>query len=262
MNPAYNPIHFKIYQVEHTSTMGVVRTRRVAGRRKSVKAQRPWSRTVRSYFTKPRLDRTLASIRPRMGVFGFSQSYRTRLRYVETIGLISSAGSVARNVFSPQNCFDPNVTGTGHQPMYFDQLTAIYARYKVHGATIRVTFSATSEVAGTAIGAVGIIAGSAQTISSDVNTNMEDNHGVSTILNGRNGNSGQKILYLTYQPKRDLGISVDDDSLVTPINTGAGTYYWNVWWSDLSAPASSNCTATVEISYDVEFVDNINIAGS
>lgn len=241
--------------------MTVQRARRVTTRRRSVKAQRPWSRTVRTYGT-ARPIRTYASIRPSQGVYGLGQSFRTKVKYVQNLVLQSTSGSVGRNVFSPQNCFDPDVTGSGHQPMYFDQLAVIWARYKVHGAKIRVSFNAVTETAATSCFACGILAGSASTISSDAQTNMEDNHGVSTIVNGRNGSSGQKVLTLDYSPKRDTGISVNDDTMTTPTNTGASTYFWNVWCADQQSSGTTSMIASVEIIFDIEFVDNLNIASS
>jgi len=241
--------------------MTVQRARRTTGRRQSVKARRPWSKTVRTYQV-GRPVRTLATIRPVMGVYGLGQSFRTKIRYIDNVAFQSVAGAITRNVFSPQNCFDPNVTGPGHQPMYFDQLAAVFNKYKVHGATIKVSFNVLTETAGTSVFAVGLIGGAGQTISSDPNTNMEDNHGVSTILNGRNGSSGQKTLKLTYAPMRDLGISVNDDTLTTDVSTGAGTYFWNVWGADLNAVGSTNFVGSVEIIYDIEFTDNKNISGS
>lgn len=241
--------------------MGVVRTRRVTGRRKSVKAQRPWSRTVRNYKV-GRPVRTLATVRPVMGVYGLGQSFRTKLKYVDNVGLSSVGGAVSKNVFSPQNCYDPNVTGTGHQPMYFDQLAAVFNKYKVHSAKITVSFNAVTETAATSCFACGIIGGSGQSILADPNGNMEDNHGVSTIVNGRNGNSGQKTLFLTYAPMRDLGITVNDDTLTSDVTTGAGTYFWNVWCADLQSTGTTNMVASVIIEFDVEFTDNKNISQS
>jgi len=241
--------------------MTVQRARRITGRRQSVKARRPWSKTVRNYSV-GRPVRTLATVRPVMGVYGLGQSFRTKLRYVENVVLQSVAGAISRNVFSPQNCFDPNFTGTGHQPMYFDQLGAVFNKYKIHEAKIKVSFNVLTETAGTSIFAAGIIGGAGSTISSDPQTNMEDNHGVSTILNGRIGNSGQKTLFLTYAPMRDLGISVNDDTLTTDITTGAGTYFWNVWCADLNSAGTTSLVASVEIIYDIEFTDNKNISGS
>ncbi len=34
--------------------------------------------------------------------------------------------------------FDPDKTGIGHQPLYYDQLTSLYRRYRVHASTITV----------------------------------------------------------------------------------------------------------------------------
>lgn len=242
--------------------MTVTRVRRTTGRRQSVKARRPWSKTVRNYKV-GRPVRTLATVRPVMGVYGLGQSFRTKLKYVQNVILSSTAGAVGRNVFSPQNCFDPDVTGTGHQPMYFDQLAAVFNKYKVHGSKIKVIYNITTDaVTGGNCFAVGIIGGASTGISSDPQTNMEDNHGVSTILNARNSSAGQKSLYLTYAPMRDLGISVNDDTLTTDVTTGGGTYYWNVWCADLGSSGTTYVTVSVEIIYDIEFTDNKQIASS
>lgn len=242
--------------------MTVQKMVRSRGRRKSVKARRPWSRTVRTYAV-PRPIRTMASIRPIDGVYGFGQSMRTKLRYVENVALSSSAGAVGRNSFSPQSLFKPNNSGTGHQPMYFDQFSAIYSRYKVHSAVIRATFNVVTETAATSCFAVGVFANSASALpSSDPQTLMEDNHGKHAICNGRNGNTGQRTITLDYAPFRDTGVTVNDDSLTTLTNTGAATYFWNVWVADLQSTGTTNVVVSVEIIYDVEFVDNLNLSGS
>lgn len=56
------------------------------------------------------------------------------LRYVEWISMTESAAQVgAYYVFTPSSLYDPNNTGTGGQPMYFDQLctsSGPYLRYR------------------------------------------------------------------------------------------------------------------------------------
>ena len=241
--------------------MGVTKWPRKRSTRKSVKARRPWSRTVATYRV-PKPIRTYGRISSRDGVYGLGQSFRTKLKYVEAVVLQSVAGAVGRNVFSPQNMFDPNNTGTGHQPMFWDQFTPLYGKYKVHNANISVSFNVQTETAGTSVFAVGILGGSATTIAADPNTNMEDNHGTYTILNGRNGDSGQKTLTLDYAPWRDVGLSVGDDTLNTNTSAGPSSYFWNVWAADLNSVGTTNVMAVVTIIYDVEFSDNVNIAGS
>lgn len=58
-------------------------------------------------------------------------------KYREVVPLNSVAGSTAVYSFSCNSIYDPNYTGTGHQPMYFDQLGALYDHYCVIGSKIR-----------------------------------------------------------------------------------------------------------------------------
>lgn len=53
-------------------------------------------------------------------------------RYSDVITISLSAGTVQSYSFRANSLFDPDRTGTGHQPLGFDQLTAIYNRYVVH----------------------------------------------------------------------------------------------------------------------------------
>lgn len=41
--------------------------------------------------------------------------------------------------FRGNSCFDPDFTGTGHQPRFFDQYAAFYGRYMVYSSTIKTT---------------------------------------------------------------------------------------------------------------------------
>jgi len=66
----------------------------------------------------------------------FPNSKTVALRYVDTISLNGGAGSSAVQVFRVNNIFDPDYTGTGHQPMYRDNYAALYSKYRVNYATI------------------------------------------------------------------------------------------------------------------------------
>lgn len=62
------------------------------------------------------------------------------MKYAENVNLTSTAGALATYQFSCNGLFDPNITGTGHQPMYFDQMSALYNHYHVIGskATVKI----------------------------------------------------------------------------------------------------------------------------
>lgn len=63
-----------------------------------------------------------------------------KLVYYEEVQLNPTAGGIAYNVFRTNSLYDPNSTGTGHQPMGFDQLMALYNHYEVYGSKITARF--------------------------------------------------------------------------------------------------------------------------
>jgi len=65
------------------------------------------------------------------GIVGFPDRLRTNLRYSTVIPVPAVAHY--EYVFKANSLFDPDLTGVGHQPTYFDQLAAIYSQYCVLG---------------------------------------------------------------------------------------------------------------------------------
>lgn len=53
------------------------------------------------------------------------------LKYSTVQRLNSAITNTAENVYSANGLFDPDITNVGHQPMLFDQMAAMYLRYKV-----------------------------------------------------------------------------------------------------------------------------------
>jgi len=63
-----------------------------------------------------------------------------KLRYIETITINPGAAGRAYHAFSANNLYDPNYTGTGHQPRNFDNLAAYYNHYTVVGAKMTARY--------------------------------------------------------------------------------------------------------------------------
>lgn len=57
-------------------------------------------------------------------------------KYVEEFQINPAIGVVGDYVFSANGMYDPNITGTGHQPYGFDQMMANYDHYTVTGSKI------------------------------------------------------------------------------------------------------------------------------
>lgn len=69
---------------------------------------------------------------------GFPKRMVMTHKYVETINHYGSAGAATFYKFNCNGMFDPNNSGPGHQPRYFDQMTAIYNHYTVIGSKIKI----------------------------------------------------------------------------------------------------------------------------
>jgi len=74
---------------------------------------------------------------------GFSQRTRTKLKYAQMINLDASSLTVAPWHFRANSLYDPDYSGTatGHQPMGFDQYSAIYSHYRVYAMKWKVTIN-------------------------------------------------------------------------------------------------------------------------
>ncbi len=74
---------------------------------------------------------------------GFKDSNLVRLKYADLIKIDTTAAASSiptEYVFRANSCFDPDYTGTGHQPRGWDEQANIYNHYCVLGAKITVHF--------------------------------------------------------------------------------------------------------------------------
>lgn len=74
----------------------------------------------------------------RLPVGGFAAKKLVRLRYCQTFSLDPGAGAISVQVFRANSLYDCDLTGVGSQPSNYDRLTALYDRYTVLGARIKV----------------------------------------------------------------------------------------------------------------------------
>jgi hypothetical protein len=71
----------------------------------------------------------------------FSPRFKKNLFYYEDgLNRTSTTGVTNSYFFSANGIYDPNVTGTGHQPMGFDQMMSMYLQYTVLSAKLTLNF--------------------------------------------------------------------------------------------------------------------------
>lgn len=183
-------------------------------------------------------------------IFGFPNSIITKLRYGHYATITGTTGARGVNVFAANGLYDPDITGVGHQPLYYDQYSAIYDQYTVIGSKITVTYLPRTAALCTIVGIVG---DDDSTVSATVETLMEQNNGVSSGM----GPPGSPLVTLsqTFEPLMAFGVDTKDDGS-SATTTGANpTELWTfgVWAAAADAGSTVVLDIKVEIEYTVKF---------
>jgi len=72
---------------------------------------------------------------------GFPKKLIVTQKYVGAHVFTSTGGALVNYQYALNGCYDTDITGVGHQPMYFDQYMALYNHYTVIGAKMIVEFT-------------------------------------------------------------------------------------------------------------------------
>lgn len=78
---------------------------------------------------------------------GFPPRTKVKLVYEDLITLAPGT-TYSSYIFRGNSLFDPDYTGTGHQPRYFDQYSAVYDRYRVLSSKCEIEMINGSPTAG------------------------------------------------------------------------------------------------------------------
>lgn len=182
----------------------------------------------------------------------FGLRTRRRLRYAESVPLSGAAAVVGNYVFSANGLFDPNITGTGHQPMGFDQMMVFYNHYTVIRSVAKVHITNTS----TPATHVGLSIQGSSTVTTDYRSLLENGQIVYTtltpqLLYGANCELKAAVNTASFQ---GIDNAMDDpdmrgDSASNPVEQ---LYFVLTTWCTTGAIATAN-QADVVIDYDCIF---------
>lgn len=170
------------------------------------------------------------------------------LRYHDNITLASTAGALSAYVFRANDCFDPNFTGTGHQPMGLDQMLVFYNHFCVD--TCRITVNAANTGAGSMHAGVRLDASSSALSNVD---QMTEFGGITyDVLEAKNTYGSSKTMTLTADIARLQGITrsaitadstLRGDAATSPVEI---TYFHLVAWDPNGLSASINFDVIME----------------
>lgn len=181
---------------------------------------------------------------------GFPNKLFTRLKYVEHFTLTATNGVLNTYRFCANGCYDPNITGTGHQPMYFDQYSALYDHFVVLGSKIKVKAGYTSSGNTNAQVAVAVMS------NDNASHSLTDISGVteqsqvsrSVLLDPFN----TKTITKSYSAKRVYGGNIlsQDNLRGSATANPTETWYYDFMYQGIGG-ANASITLYVEIDYYV-----------
>lgn len=158
-------------------------------------------------------------------------------------------GTCAVQVFSANGLYDPDITGTGHQPIGFDQYMTMYDHYTVIGAKIRVFFENTDS---TYSQLCGISIQDNATASTDSRVYIENGATKQKFMSVKG--SSRDVVTLTHQVGigKFMGrrsILTEDDFRGDVSSNPTEQVYFHVWASPQAAADSANVNLIVQIDY-------------
>lgn len=176
-----------------------------------------------------------------------------KLRYADTIQLVSTSGSIAYWTFRANSCHDPDYTSSGHQPMGWDIWSQLYNHYIVLGS--KITVKAVED--GTSAGPstyCGIIIGDSVTVPhSSASSYLEE--GYKTRINVF---QRKPLVYTqTYSAKKFFNLANIKDN-ISRLGATFGTNptddaYFHMWQQPVDSTSSNTMLYSVIIEYIVLF---------
>jgi len=162
-------------------------------------------------------------------------------------------------VYSLNSLFDPDVTGTGHQPMRFDNWKAFYENYIVIGASVKVQYIPIQDDSTDAIPIVwGMRVSRASTGIADYQASAEQDNGPYTLTSDR-GSIGVSTLTARWSAKKFFNCTSLKDNMdrfgaaVTASPTEQA--YLHVFAQDLNESVTVTLKILTTIDFHVIFSD-------
>lgn len=195
---------------------------------------------------------------------GIPSVFMTKLKYSSTVVL--SGIPFDYYTFRGNSVYDPDYTGTGTQPLYYDELTALYRSYTVLGSEIQVTFSNRTSSGNAQYTRVGIYPLSDQTPYGNIDICSERDNCIYSTLGPPNGDQGIINMKSYGKTVNILGMRKDEstDDAVTALVTAnpQKEFFWVLWAGSLDALTNISVYATITMTYYVRFSDRYNVDGS
>jgi len=198
-----------------------------------------------------------------------ARTRRSNMLYYEQDRKLSHVtGAKTDEFWYANSLFDPNVSGTGHQPIGFDQMMLLYEQFIVVKAKIYIEFVNT----GASPAKVGVYLSPDAVATSDFTKSVENGLIKTKVVDcvASSGGTGNKItsMEMDFSTPRYFGRKSEQDCLDDPTLLGnnagdptEGAYFCVSMWG-FPTGSSSTVYYSVTIAYDAWFTEPRKLASS
>jgi hypothetical protein len=231
------------------------------GKRKRSGSRGSVKRVRRTYSSRPRRPLRLPT-RQRTSIttgIGFPRRIKMIHKYHETIRMTNTGGTPAFQRFRANGMFDPNQTGVGHQPLYFDQMTGLYNHWTIIGAKISVTFAHSGSGVPTHC---MVVTDDDTSSSTNIPTLLEQTQNKYKAMSY--GNSVPKIIKHSYSAKKVYGGNILANNRLEGDSSNDPTeqYYFTIVTAPVDGVSNNIVDAIVLIEYIAVWKEMKDVAGS
>lgn len=181
-------------------------------------------------------------------------------RYTLTSGTVGIFGN--EQIMRLNSLYDPDLSGTGHQPLYYDTMSLVYKRYKVTGVSIDVLWTdpqadgvvcamciqPSSEVYSVAGKSVGVLDEQPMSVVRYLNDSGSQNTRVKQFV---------PIYQIEGMTKSQFNGQADGDYTAVTTTNPAKVPYLRMGAASLSGTSGVGVTAIVKLTYHVRFYERI-----
>lgn len=183
-----------------------------------------------------------------------------KLRYIEVGAKTAGGVTMSQAIYSGNSLFSPAVSGgygTSHQPISFDQWSALYRTYFVKASAIKLSFVVSAPCA------IAVLPCQSVSVPSSIPATFEAARAKSMIASSTNGRTSLRHYMSTATIYGLRNLSNDDANYVAISSSDpSNNWYWTINYQDPDGSTNLHVDMKVEIIYYVRLFNRINLATS
>lgn len=195
--------------------------------------------------------------------FGFPQQLKATLKYNQYFFQSSAAGVMNVASIHANSMYDPYAPVGGHQPMYFDQMMAIYNHWVVLKARMKVTWIGTTTTESPSV--VGVyVNDDATVVPADWSAACEQSSCKHTVMPSSATDLPVTLWAQTYDAAKVFGPNPQANANLRGSASAnpSELNLWSVFFASMDGVSNTSGYVKIDVSYDAVFFELKDVAAS